>query len=68
MKLRAGPTVISIRTFPILEDQYMVRAYIIFGTFLCILFCYAEANGWKVIDPFGIGVSRPTGPGGHYHK
>lgn len=46
----------------------MVRAYIVFGTFLCILFCYAQANGWKVIDPFGVAISRPTGPGGHYHK
>lgn len=46
----------------------MSRVYIVFGTVMCILFCYAQSIGWKVVDPFGVGVSRPLGPGGHYHK
>lgn len=46
----------------------MVRFYIIYGTTLLALFCYAEYVGWKVVDPFAVGAARPLGPGGHYHK
>ena len=46
----------------------MVPLYIVFGTLTCMLFIYAGSIGWKVIDPFAPSVTRPTGPGGHYHK
>jgi hypothetical protein len=46
----------------------MVRFYLIVGILLCALFVYAGMTGWKVVDPFGVGSARPTGPGGHYHK
>jgi hypothetical protein len=46
----------------------MVRFYLVYGVLLCIVFVYAGAIGWKVVDPFAVAVARPIGPGGHYHK
>jgi len=42
--------------------------YLVTGSFLCWLFITATSTGGYVINLYGNGATRPTGPGAHYHK
>lgn len=46
----------------------MAKAYLVFGTVVCLVFVYASYTGWSVWDSASAGQWGPQGQQGVHHK